>query len=74
MNSLATCISESLIDLADDPETDPNWQSVFELEDEGVERPLLKLIILKNFLTLQGMQTHPNSSTPAGSKNLNCKC
>ena len=36
MNSLATCISESLIDLADDPETDPNWQSVFELEDEGV--------------------------------------
>ena len=37
MNKLATCISENLIDLADDPDTNANWQMVFELEEEGMQ-------------------------------------
>ncbi len=35
MIRLSQCISENLADLADDPDTNPNWQSVYELEDEG---------------------------------------
>lgn len=35
MINLATCLSESLLDLADDPETNPNWSSVVELEEQG---------------------------------------
>jgi hypothetical protein len=38
MTLLADCISESLIDLADDPDTNPNWASVYEIEDEGEEQ------------------------------------
>jgi hypothetical protein len=35
-SELATCITESLPDLADDVETSPNWASVYEyVEDEG---------------------------------------
>lgn len=35
MIALATCLSESLLDLADDPDTNPNWSSVVELEENG---------------------------------------
>ncbi len=33
--SLAKCIDENLADLADDPDTNPNWGSVYELEEAG---------------------------------------
>lgn len=35
MSYLATCIDESLADLADDPTTNPNWGSVYEFEQAG---------------------------------------
>ncbi|SEQ92837.1 TRAP-type uncharacterized transport system, substrate-binding protein [Amphritea atlantica] len=35
MVNLANCITDSLIDLADDPDTNPNWASVYELEEAG---------------------------------------
>jgi TRAP-type uncharacterized transport system substrate-binding protein len=35
MVSLAKCIDENLLDLADDSNTNPNWQSVSELAEEG---------------------------------------
>ncbi len=35
MIALAQCINDSLVDLADDPDTNPNWNSVFELEADG---------------------------------------
>lgn len=34
--NLATCISESLPDLADDSETNPNWASVYENNEKGL--------------------------------------
>lgn len=37
MEELATCIDASLIDLADDPDTNSNWSEVFEfVDDENV--------------------------------------
>ena len=33
-SELATCIRESLVDLADDSDTNPNWESVYEFETE----------------------------------------
>lgn len=35
MEALAKCITENLYDLADDPNTNPLWSSVVELEAEG---------------------------------------
>ena len=35
MIKLAQCISDNLADLADDPDTNPNWTSVYELEENG---------------------------------------
>lgn len=35
MVALATCIDESLADLADDPDTNPNWGSVYENNQQG---------------------------------------
>ncbi|MDC0612434.1 hypothetical protein OAP63_17020 [Vibrio sp.] len=35
MTKLAQCVQDSLIDLADDPDTNPAWGSVYELEDDG---------------------------------------
>ena len=35
MIKLAKCIDESLPDLADDPDTNPNWNSVYELNEKG---------------------------------------
>lgn len=35
MIQLSKCIDDSLEDLADDSDTNPNWASVIELEDEG---------------------------------------
>ncbi|MEA1914545.1 MAG: TAXI family TRAP transporter solute-binding subunit [Campylobacterota bacterium] len=35
MQKLAQCINESLPDLADDPDTNPNWNSVYELNEKG---------------------------------------
>ncbi len=35
MLALTQCISENLADLADDPDTNPNWQTVYDLEGEG---------------------------------------
>ena len=37
MRRLATCIDQSLEDLADDPDTNPNWSTVVDLEDDGVQ-------------------------------------
>jgi TRAP-type uncharacterized transport system substrate-binding protein len=37
MKILAECISENLVDLADDPDTNPNWASVYEIEEQGEE-------------------------------------
>jgi hypothetical protein len=34
MSKLATCISEKLTDLADDSDTNPNWGTVYELEEK----------------------------------------
>jgi len=34
MIALATCIEQNLEDLADDPDTNPNWTSVLELEED----------------------------------------
>jgi hypothetical protein len=35
-SELATCITNNLADMADDPDTSPNWSSVFEyVDDEG---------------------------------------
>ncbi|MDH5182291.1 MAG: hypothetical protein OEX12_00240 [Gammaproteobacteria bacterium] len=34
-SELATCLSSSLEDLADDSATNPNWETIFELVDEG---------------------------------------
>lgn len=33
--SLSKCIKESLVDLSDDPETNPNWGSVYDLDQNG---------------------------------------
>jgi TRAP-type uncharacterized transport system substrate-binding protein len=33
MSKLATCISQNLADFADDDETNPNWETVYELEE-----------------------------------------
>ena len=35
MIALAQCINDNLVDLADDPDTNPNWNSVYELEADG---------------------------------------
>lgn len=35
MKNLATCIDESLADLADDPDTNSNWGSVYENNEQG---------------------------------------
>lgn len=35
MTSLASCINDNLADLADDPNTNPNWQAVYDLDQEG---------------------------------------
>lgn len=35
MSELATCITQNLADLADDPQTNPNWGSVYEFENSG---------------------------------------
>lgn len=36
MSELATCISDNIADLADDPDTNPLWSSVYDfIEDEG---------------------------------------
>lgn len=35
MSQLATCIEVNLADLADDPDTNPLWSNVFDLEDAG---------------------------------------
>jgi hypothetical protein len=37
MQELAKCIDESLPDLADDPNTNPNWNSVYELNEQGAQ-------------------------------------
>ena len=48
MSKLATCIGDNLADMADDSNTDPNWETVYELEEkEGSQSgwpyfPLLK--------------------------------
>jgi hypothetical protein len=34
LSELATCIRDSLIDLADDADTNPNWSSVYEFEND----------------------------------------
>lgn len=36
---LATCITDSLADLADDPNTSPNWASVYEFNEQGQALP-----------------------------------
>lgn len=35
MIELSTCMANSLADLADDDETNPNWATVYELEEDG---------------------------------------
>lgn len=35
MSDLAQCVTDSLSDLADDPNTNPNWASVYEFEQGG---------------------------------------
>ncbi len=35
MTNLAQCINDNLPDLADDPDTNPNWNSVYDLNEEG---------------------------------------
>lgn len=35
MSDLATCISDSLEDMADDGDTNPNWEGIVELEEAG---------------------------------------
>jgi TRAP-type uncharacterized transport system substrate-binding protein len=35
MTNLAKCIDENLPDLADDPDTNPNWESVYLLNESG---------------------------------------
>jgi hypothetical protein len=35
MSDLATCISENIEDMADDGDTNPNWESIVELEEAG---------------------------------------
>lgn len=36
LSLLANCINESVIDMADDPETSPNWASVYEINQLGL--------------------------------------
>lgn len=35
MIALSQCISDSIADLADDPDTNPNWQSAYDLSENG---------------------------------------
>jgi len=35
MTRLASCIDKRLVDMADDPETNPNWQSVYDLNEDA---------------------------------------
>lgn len=35
MVKLARCIQDNLVDLADDPDTNPSWGTVYELDDAG---------------------------------------
>lgn len=37
MQLLGQCIVENLADLADDPNTNPNWGTVYELEEDGAQ-------------------------------------
>lgn len=37
MELLGQCISENLADMADDPDTNPNWETVYELEEDGAQ-------------------------------------
>jgi len=37
MSELSQCITESLPDLADDSDTNANWETVFELENDGAQ-------------------------------------
>jgi hypothetical protein len=39
MMDLATCIEQNLADLADDPDTNPNWQTAYELGESQANWP-----------------------------------
>jgi hypothetical protein len=34
--TLGQCINENLVDMADDPDTNPNWASVYEINQQGL--------------------------------------